>query len=49
MYLRTQGNSDGVTVVWDDITLQDALDEARAKLYSAQARALEANIAGSKT
>lgn len=41
MFLRTQGNSDGVTVNWNDITLQDSLDEARAKLYLAQAKALE--------
>lgn len=41
MFLRTQGNSDGVTVIWNDITLQDSLDEARAKLYLAQAKALE--------
>ncbi len=41
MFLRTLGNSDGVTVNWNDITLQDSLDEARAKLYLAQAKALE--------
>lgn len=43
MFLRTQGNGDGVTVIWDDITLQDSLDEARARLYTAQAKALEQN------
>lgn len=43
MFLRTCGNSDGVTVVWDDITLQDSLDEARARLYNAQAKQLEEN------
>lgn len=41
MFLRTVGNSDGVTVHWDDITLKDSLDEARARLYNAQAQALE--------
>ncbi len=41
MFLRTCGCGDGVTVVWDDITLQDSLDEARARLYTAQAKALE--------
>ena len=41
MFLRTQGNCDGITVIWDDITLQDSLDEARAKLYLAQAKAVE--------
>lgn len=41
MYLRTLGSADGVTVIWDDITLQDSLDEAKARLYTAQAKALE--------
>lgn len=41
MFLRTLGNCDGVTVEWDDITLQDSLDEAKARLYLAQAKAVE--------
>lgn len=41
LYLRICGNADGVTVEWDDITLQDAVDEAKARLYNAQAKALE--------
>ena len=41
MFLRTLGNGDGVTVIWDDITLQDSLDEAKARLYLAQAKAVE--------
>lgn len=45
MFLRTVGNSDGVTVHWDDITLKDSLDEARARLYNAQAQALESTNA----
>ncbi len=40
MYLRICGNSDGVQVVWDEITLQDTVELARADLYSAQAKAL---------
>ena len=40
LYLRFCGNSDGVKVVWDEITLQDAVEQARADLYSAQAKAL---------
>ncbi len=39
-YLRFCGNSSGVEVVWDDITLQDSVELARAELYSAQAKAL---------
>ena len=40
MYLRLCGNSSGVEVVWDDITLQDSVEEARAQLYKAQAKKL---------
>ena len=40
MYLRFCGNSDGVEVKWDEITLQDAVEQARADLYSAQAKAI---------
>lgn len=41
VFLRTLGCSDGVNVIWDDITLQDSLDEAKARLYNAQAREIE--------
>lgn len=40
MYLRFLGNTSGVEVVWDDITLQDTVETARAQLYSAQAKSL---------
>ncbi len=40
LFLRFCGNSDGVEVVWDEITLQDAVEQARADLYSAQAKAI---------
>ena len=40
LFLRFCGNSDGVEVQWDEITLQDAVEQARADLYSAQAKAL---------
>ena len=40
MYLRLCGNSSGVEVIWDDITLQDSVEEAKAQLYRAQAKAL---------
>ncbi len=39
-YLRFCGNSSGVEVIWDDITLQDSVEEAKAQLYRAQAKAL---------
>lgn len=39
-FLRFLGNCDGVRVEWDEITLQDEVETARARLYSAQARAL---------
>jgi hypothetical protein len=38
--LRLKGNTSGVTVEWEEITLQDTVEEARARLYSAQANAL---------
>lgn len=40
MFLRLRGNSDGVQVIWDEITLQDTVELARAELYSAQAKSL---------
>lgn len=40
MYLRFLGNSSGVEVVWDEITLQDTVEQAKANLYLAQAKAL---------
>lgn len=40
IFLRLSGNSDGVQVVWDEITLQDTVELAKAELYSAQAKTL---------
>ena len=40
LFLRLQGNSSGACVVWDDVTLQDAVELARANLYNAQAQSL---------
>ncbi|MCM1285165.1 MAG: hypothetical protein NC213_08255 [Acetobacter sp.] len=37
MYLAFQGEAASIEVVWDDITLQDECDSARAELYLAQA------------
>ncbi len=39
-YLRFCGNTGGVEVIWDDITLQDTVEDAKAQLYLAQAKAL---------
>lgn len=41
MWLRSQGYDDGLTVEWEDITLQDLVEEAKAGLYKAQTRRLE--------
>ncbi len=40
LYLRLCGNSSGVEVIWDDITLQDSVEQAKAELYKAQAKSL---------
>lgn len=40
LFLRLCGNSSGVEVIWDDITLQDSVEQARAELYKAQAKSL---------
>lgn len=39
-FLRLQGNSSGVNVIWNDITLQDEVEQAKARLYNAQAQNL---------
>ncbi|MBQ8766744.1 MAG: phage portal protein [Clostridia bacterium] len=40
LYLRLCGNSSGIEVIWDDITLQDAVEQAKAELYKAQAKSI---------
>ncbi len=40
LWLRMRGYACGFQVVWDDINLQDAVEEARAELYREQARKL---------
>lgn len=37
LYLALEGLDDRVEIVWDDISLQDITDEAKAELYRAQA------------
>ena len=41
LWLRLHGYDDFVQVEWDDINLQDLVEESRAGLYRAQTRALE--------
>lgn len=41
MYLALNGQSCQARVVWDDITLQDECDSAKARLYMAQAEKIE--------
>ncbi|MCR5485060.1 MAG: serine/threonine protein phosphatase [Clostridiales bacterium] len=41
MFLRTNGFGGTPEVVWDDITLQDGVELARARLYNAQAEMIE--------
>ena len=40
MWLRMHGYPCGCEVVWDDINLQDQVEESRAELYREQARRL---------
>ena len=40
LWLRLNGYDDEVEVVWEDINLQDLVEEARAQLYRMQAEAL---------
>lgn len=40
LWLRMHGFTCGIEVVWDDINLQDQVEEARAALYREQARKL---------
>ncbi|MCL2513206.1 MAG: serine/threonine protein phosphatase [Oscillospiraceae bacterium] len=40
-YLRMNGFSTGCEIIWDEITLQDTVEEARAALFRAQASKVE--------
>jgi hypothetical protein len=46
MWLRTQGLSEEINIIWDEITLQDTVEEARAGLYRAQMRQIEEELDG---
>ena len=41
VFLRGNGYHCGVKVVWDDITLQDEVEQSRAQLYRAQAEKIK--------
>lgn len=43
-WLVSNGINDTVSIVWDDITLQDEVELARASLYRAQSRKLEQEL-----
>ncbi len=43
-FLRMNGFAEEATVEWKDICLQDAVEEARARLYNAQAEKLEKEV-----
>ena len=40
-FLRSGGYPDSVQVIWDDITLQDEVEQSKAALYRAQANKIE--------
>ena len=42
-FLRLNGFTDDAQIVWDDVTLQDEVELARARLYDAQAKQLLRN------
>ena len=43
-WLRLRGLDDRVEVLWDDINLQDQVEEAKAELYRQQAKAVEQSL-----
>ncbi|MCC8073251.1 MAG: serine/threonine protein phosphatase [Clostridiales bacterium] len=45
MYLSLNGYSENAGVVWNDITLQDECDHAKAQLYTAQAEKIRKELA----
>jgi len=40
-YLALEGLDDRVEILWDDISLQDMTEQAKAELYQAQAEQLK--------
>ena len=48
MWLRMNGYECGYEIVWDDINLQDAVEEARSRLYQAQAESIREKLEGKR-
>ncbi|MBQ7595068.1 MAG: serine/threonine protein phosphatase [Clostridia bacterium] len=46
MYLMLSGISDKAKIVWDEISLQDEVEQSRARLYRAQSAKLEQELKG---
>jgi hypothetical protein len=46
LWLRLHGYDSRVNVDWEDINLQDIVEEAKARLYRAQAKQLEGGTQG---
>lgn len=44
LYLYSQGRFCSCDVEWDDITLQDEVEQSKARLYAAQAKKIEAEL-----
>lgn len=44
IYSAVNGINCNLTVIWDDITLQDQCDSARAELYMAQAERIRKEV-----
>ncbi len=49
LWMSMHGYGYDISVVWDDIDLQDAVEEARAALYAAQARELDNKTQGGES
>lgn len=43
-WLNSNGIQDSIEVVWDDITLQDEVELAKAALYRAQTKRIEQEL-----
>jgi hypothetical protein len=48
LWLRLHGFDDGVEICWEDINLQDIVEEAKAELYRAQAEEIKNSSAAAK-
>jgi hypothetical protein len=46
LWLRLHGFDDGVELEWEDINLQDMVEQARAGLYAAQAEQIRRECVG---